>query len=110
MENAYFIGYDGDVPDTSFLTSEPLFNKDESKNSIFPKVILVPFSDEKYSNLLNRLHLDKKKLGSSEFQQIFVNAIYLFLKGEWSLDDLSALAKATNDSVAFETIGFVPRR
>lgn len=65
----------------------------ETHDSIFPKTISVPFPDKKYAALLQELEIDKKKtLDFDDHKKIFVNAIFLFLKGDWSQDELSSIA------------------
>jgi len=66
---------------------------DESNSSILPKVILVPFPEEKYRTLVEMLgYQTEESLTFPDYRKIFVNAVYLFLKGAWSLDELSAMA------------------
>ncbi|MEX0895681.1 MAG: hypothetical protein WDZ94_01935 [Patescibacteria group bacterium] len=66
---------------------------DESPQSIFPKVIKYTFPEEKYKELLKLLNLTNQNEPSDEdMKVILVNATYLFLTGEWSQDDLSAVA------------------
>ncbi len=66
---------------------------DDSKSSLYPKVIKVPFPEEKYLLLLRHLGLERTQVSTArEYRKIFVNAIFRFLKGEWSQDDLSSVA------------------
>lgn len=66
---------------------------DKTINSILPRVISTDFPDEKYEDLLKKLDLsDKDGLTFSQHKKVFINAIYLFLKGKWSQDELSTLA------------------
>lgn len=66
---------------------------DESEKSILPSTIKVPFPDEAYEELLHNLgYKDKEKLQLKDYRKIFVNAVYLFLKGSWSQDNLSSVA------------------
>ncbi len=68
MDNAYFLGYDGEIPDTSFLTDEPIFTKEESKNNVYIGVgykkdaagfwKIKHWGNENYANLI-RIMLDR---------------------------------------------------
>ncbi len=52
----------------------------------------IPFPIEKYSKLLKLCNLEADKdLSDENIALIFVNAVFKWLKGEWSLDDLSCI-------------------
>jgi len=54
--------------------------------------INIPFSKKKYKEILKLCNLDiGKDLDDHHISQIFVNSVYKWLKGEWSLDDLSCI-------------------
>jgi hypothetical protein len=66
---------------------------DKINNPIFPRVIETFLVDHKYSELLRKLDIPTgEPHTSSQYRKIFVNAIYLFLKGSWSQDELSDVA------------------
>lgn len=55
----------------------------------------IPFPDEKYKKLLKLCNLEEdSSLGPHQMSQIFVNAIYRFLTGEFSLEDLSSISSS----------------
>ncbi len=55
-------------------------------------VIDIPFPEKKYIKLLKLCKLkDDSDLSDEQISMILVNAVYSWLKGTWSLDDLASI-------------------
>lgn len=68
---------------------------DEGNAELYKEVkeIKTSFPEKKYLKLLNLCNLNKNSpLGHHQMSQIFVNAIYRFLIGQFSQDELSSIA------------------